>query len=376
MVLCCWPPADCPVHSRSRLAGGPAASRAPEGWPPGCGGPAGHGGAGGWPAAPVAPWTGCRLAPVSGPANRLPAGESRYAVVPVSSSDAAPPPGPGPATGALSTGAQASPPAGLEYTVKLAQRDAKPAPVPAQRAQTANTRRPLASSAVTRRPPVAICVQVRPALWVAHNCGPNAQPSLRVRNRIWLTPVGPLGPWAGGAWTVRQAAPPESVRRSTMHAGAAGWSHCPAGSDWPITQPVAAPTNVTDSGGGAGATAGTGGPAEAGAGGEPATPVAGCCGGAGAADSAVVPFAWRPVPGAGTTSRGTATAAIPATARAPAAASTIRLVRSLRACLLTRSNVPGGGSSGRTCPPSQVSSSSRGSGTVVPQRRPEPGPGL
>ena len=68
-----------------------------------------------------------------------------------------------------------------------------------QRAQTANTRRPLASSAVTRRPPVAIWVQLRPALWVAHSCGPNAQPSLRVRNRIWLTPVGPFGPWAGGA---------------------------------------------------------------------------------------------------------------------------------------------------------------------------------
>jgi hypothetical protein len=83
--------------------------------------------------------------------------------------------------------------------VKLVQRDAKSAPVPVQRAQTANTRRPLASSAVTRRPPVAIWVQVRPALWVAHSCGPNAQPSLRVRNRIWLTPVGPFGPWAGGA---------------------------------------------------------------------------------------------------------------------------------------------------------------------------------
>ena len=62
---------------------------------------------------PVACWAGCRLAPVSGPANRLPAGESRYAVVPVSSSDAAPPAAPEAATG-LSTGAQASLPAGLE----------------------------------------------------------------------------------------------------------------------------------------------------------------------------------------------------------------------------------------------------------------------
>ena len=95
MVLPCWPPADCPVHSRSRPEGGPAASRAPEGWPSGCGGPAGHGGARSLPAAPVACWMGCRPAPVSGPANRLPAGESRYAVLPVSSSEAAPPAGPG-----------------------------------------------------------------------------------------------------------------------------------------------------------------------------------------------------------------------------------------------------------------------------------------
>ena len=113
MVLLCRPPADCTAHSRSRLAGGPAASRAPEGWPPGWAGPAGQGGA--RPAAaPVACWTGCRLAPVSGPANRLPAGESRYAVVPVSISEAAPRAGPGPPAGAASAGAQASPPAGLE----------------------------------------------------------------------------------------------------------------------------------------------------------------------------------------------------------------------------------------------------------------------
>src|SRR5690348_10473632 len=161
-----------------------------------------------------------------------------------------------------------------------------------------------------------------------------------------------------------------------MQAGAAGWSHRPAGSDWPITQPVATPTNVTDSGGGAGATAGAGGAAGANPGVELAVPVAGCCGTAAALDCAPAAFAWRPVPRAGITSWGTATAATAAMARAPAAARTARRVRSRRARVLTRSKVPGGGSSGSTRALSQVSSSPRGSGTVFPHGRPEPGPGL
>src|SRR5215472_8307143 len=341
MALLCWPPADGPAHSRYRLEDA-LASSAPDGWPSGWAGPGRQGAEAGLAVSAA----GRKPVPVSGPVDTIPSGGNRYAVVPVSSRDAAVPvralrnPADAPATGF-----HASMPAGLEWTTKVVQREAKPAPVPAHCAQTENTCWPLASRAVTRQPWVGICVHVCPPSWVAHSCGPKAQPSLRFRNRIWLTPVAPSGPWVGGAWTGRQVAPALSVRHATMQAGADGWSHCPAGSDWPITQPVVAPTKVTDSGGGAVVTAGTADPAVAGAGGEPATAVGGCCGTAAALEIPPVALAWPPVSMAGITIWGTATAAIAATARAPPAASSARLARSLRACLLTCSNVPGGGSS-------------------------------
>ncbi len=259
--------------------------------------------------------------------------------------------------------------------MKSVQCDAKPGPVPVQRAQTANTRWPLASSAVTRQPPVWIRVHVLPASWVAHSCGPNAQPSLRVRNRIWLTPVAPSGPWVGGGMTLRHAAPAVSVRRRTMQAGAAARSHCPARIAWPITQPVETPTKVTDSRGGAGRAGGAACPVGVATGaGLDATEVGrgGEAGGLGEPTA----VAWRPVSRLGIATWGITTAATVATATATAAAAAARLARRLRACLLMRSNVPGGGSSGRTWTLSQVSSSSRGSGIGFPQRRPEPRPGL
>src|SRR5215471_7614963 len=360
MALLCWPPADGPAHSRYRREDA-LASRAPDGWPSGWAGPGRQGAEAGLAVSTA----GRKPVPVSGPLDTIPSGGSRYAVVPVSSRDAAVPVRAllDPAD-VLSTGFHASVPAGLEWTANSVQREAKPAPVPAQCAQTENTCWPLASRAVTRQLWVGICVHVCPPSWVAHSCGPKAQPSLRFRNRIWLTPVAPSGPWAGGAWMGRQVAPALSVRCKAMQAGAVARSHRPAGIVWPITQPVETPAKVTDSRGGvvvtrAGleATGAAGGPE---AGGLPG-PAA---------------LAGRPVSMAGVASWGITTAATAATATAPAAARTARLARSLRACLLTRSNVPGGGSSGRTCTSSQVSSSSRGSGTVVPQRRPEPGPGL
>ncbi|HSS88899.1 MAG TPA: hypothetical protein VLL69_06250 [Streptosporangiaceae bacterium] len=78
--------------------------------------------------------------------------------------------------------------------------------------------------------------------------------------------------------TVRHAAPEVSVRWSTTQSGAAGRSHCPAGTAWPITQPVATPTKVTDSGGGAAAPAGPGGPVGVAAGAVLDASEAGCCG--------------------------------------------------------------------------------------------------
>jgi hypothetical protein len=71
---------------------------------------------------------------------------------------------------------------------------------------------------------------------------------------------------AGGAPTVRQLVAlvlALSVRCSTTQAGAAGRSHCLAGSAGPITQPVEVPTNVTDSGGGSDRVAGSGRAVEA-----------------------------------------------------------------------------------------------------------------
>ena len=82
------------------------------------------------------------------------------------------------AAAAPGTGAHRLLPGAAEYSVCPVQPAAQLAPVPEHRAQTAKTRWPAVSSAVTRNPPVLICCQLRPPLWVAHNCGPNAHPSL------------------------------------------------------------------------------------------------------------------------------------------------------------------------------------------------------
>jgi len=179
--------------------------------------------------------------------------------------------------------------------VKPVQCDAKSGPVPVQRAHTANTCCPRVSSAVTRRPPVGIWVHVWPPSWVAHSCGPNAQPSLSVRNRTWLTPVAPAGPWVGGGVTARHAAPPASVRWSTTQPGAAGRSHRPAGTACPITQPVETPTKVTDSGGGATAPAGCAVGVGVGAGAGLDACGRGCCGLAAGLGETPAAVTWRPV---------------------------------------------------------------------------------
>ena len=70
------------------------------------------------------------------------------------------------------------PPGEAEYSAEDVQSAAKSGPSPEHRAQTANTRWPAVSSAVTRRPFVLIRVQDWPPSWVAHSCGPKAQPSL------------------------------------------------------------------------------------------------------------------------------------------------------------------------------------------------------
>src|SRR4249920_1221740 len=110
MVLRCWLPADGPVHKRSSPEGPLAASRAPDGWPPGWAGP-GRQGAGAVLPVPV---TGCHAAPVSGPPNRTPPGASRYAVVPVSMREAALPVPARPRPDAPGTGAHLLLPAALE----------------------------------------------------------------------------------------------------------------------------------------------------------------------------------------------------------------------------------------------------------------------
>ena len=135
--------------------------------------------------------------------------------------------------------------AGEEYSVKLVHWAANACPLPVHDANSANTRLPTASRSVTRRPSVLTCVQLRPPVWVTHSSGPNAHPSVRLRNLIWLTPVAPAGAPVSGAGTPVQVWPALSVRATEVQYGVAHWPWVPA---WPITQPVCAPTNVTEVG--------------------------------------------------------------------------------------------------------------------------------
>ncbi len=96
--------------------------------------------------------------------------------------------------------------------MKLVHPAANACPLPVHDANSANTRLPTVSRSVTRSPWVLTCVQVCPPVWVTHSSGPNAQPSVRLRNLIWLTPVAPSGAPVTGAGTPVQVPPPSSVR--------------------------------------------------------------------------------------------------------------------------------------------------------------------
>ena len=129
--------------------------------------------------------------------------------------------------------------------MKLVHPAANACPLPVHDANSANARLPTVSRPVTRSPWVLTCVQVRPPVWVTHSSGPNAQPSVRFRNLIWLTPVAPSGAPANGAGTPAQVRPALSVRATEVQYWVAQRPGVPA---WPITQPVPVPTNVTEVG--------------------------------------------------------------------------------------------------------------------------------
>ena len=80
-------------------------------------------------------------------------------------------------------------------------------PPPVHDAHSANTRLPTVSRSVTRSPWVSTGAQVLPPVWVTHSSGPNAHPSFRLRNLIWLTPVAPSGAPVSGAGTPAQVLP-------------------------------------------------------------------------------------------------------------------------------------------------------------------------
>src|SRR5579859_3998469 len=245
------------VQARIRCSALSAPSSAPAGWPSACARPT-------VPAHAIRP-TACQAAmpstrPCTGPAYSVPSGASRYPRVCVSVREAAPPcaRAVSPEVGAP-TGVQSSAQDGEEYSVKLVHPLANAAPLPVQVANTANTRSPTVSRAVTRCPWVSTCAQACPPLWVAHSSGPNAHPSARLRNRIWLTPLAPWAAPVSGAGAPVQLFPVSSVRATDVQNSVA---QCPGVPACPIPQPVSVPTKVTEegrkSGGtGTGATEGT-----------------------------------------------------------------------------------------------------------------------
>src|SRR5271165_2656943 len=110
------------------------------------------------------------------------------------------------------TGVQSLPEAGEDSSVKLVHPAANACPPPVQDANSANARLPTVSRSVTRSPWVSTCVQVCPPVWVTHSSGPNAHPSLELRNLTWLTPVAPSAAPVIGAGAPAQVRPALSVR--------------------------------------------------------------------------------------------------------------------------------------------------------------------
>src|SRR6202012_760274 len=104
---------------------------------------------------------------------------------------------------------------------------------------------------VTRSPCVSTCVQSWPPSCVTNRAGPNAQPSLRLRKRISLTPAAPSGGPAAGACTPPQLRPASLVRATQVHDPPAQLAPDPEPAPdlvWPITQPVSVPPNGPDPG--------------------------------------------------------------------------------------------------------------------------------
>src|SRR5580704_13452174 len=264
--------------------------------------------------------------------------------------------------------------AGAEYSQNLVQPAANSAPVPVQRASTANASLPTVSRLSTRRPPSWTGVQFWPLLWVAHSAGPNAHPFTPSRNRIWLTPMLPFGGPIRGAGTPCQVLPPSLVPATDVQYCV---KHRPGIPACPITQPVLWLTKVTEVA--AKLTGTDGGPAGTGwlavPSGVGVVEVAVCelgraeVGVTGRSAAELLPAVCDFRCSTEGTTRGSATTASTiTTAAAPAETADTIIRRALRrlACFLICSKVPGGGCSGSTCAFSQVSRSSCGSVTFGP----------
>src|SRR5579862_8945341 len=327
------------VQARISFCAVSAPSSAPAGCPSTCACPTApaHG------MSPTACQAGVAFTTSTRPAYTIPSGASRYPRVSVKVREAAAPPAVAVSPEvAAPTGFQSSVQAGEEYSVKLVHPLAKAAPSPVQVAKTANAQSPTVSRAVTRCPWVSTGAQTCPPSWVAHSSGPNAHPSSRLRNRIWLTPVAPSAAPVSGAGTPVQLSPASSVRATDVQNSVA---QCPAVPACPITHPVSVPTKVTEEGrkfagtGNLGAAEGLGkvgcdAPAVS----VTPPPVRG--------ETERAPPASAPVTGglAGVkfTTCGTVIAAATITAADPAVTASLRNFRR-RARRLIRSKVPGGG---------------------------------
>jgi hypothetical protein len=83
------------------------------------------------------------------------------------------------------------------FSEKLVQFAAYADPVPVQVANSPSAGPPAAAStSMTRWPPVDSGCHDEPPTLVSYSAGPKAQPSLRLANLSWLTPVLPSGPGA------------------------------------------------------------------------------------------------------------------------------------------------------------------------------------
>src|SRR5580693_2094629 len=227
--------------------------------------------------------------------------------------------------------------------------------------------------------------QSLPLSCVTHSSGPNAHPLTPSRNRMPLTPSGPAGAPVTGACSPCQVWPVSLVHATEVQM--LPLKQVPGLPAWPMTQARDADTKVTDVGAkSAGSGPGLGPPGvpppegeAVGVGvrrwpepfgwGDPfgfvAPPVVDLPGPAATFPASEGVVTWRAV------TPGTATATPAATAATePTVTASLRIFR-LRARREIRSNVPGGGDSGRTCSCSQLSSGSRSSlsGIACPIRR-------